>query len=141
MAYTPKTWECGETITADDLNHIEQGIADASSGGGTAPYLMFKKVSEEQTTEPCPDNASGNIHITTTTFSYSWQEIYDALNADTPVFYVDVLEAEPHWFLVTGAYYDENLYTVEGSGEPLAVFESATTKVVVIQDDSGCGGK
>ena len=26
MAYEPKTWECGEIITADDLNHIEQGI-------------------------------------------------------------------------------------------------------------------
>ena len=32
MAYEPKTWACGDTITADDLNHIEQGIAD--SGGG-----------------------------------------------------------------------------------------------------------
>ena len=33
MAYTPKTWACDETITADGLNHIEQGIAEASSGG------------------------------------------------------------------------------------------------------------
>ena len=32
MSYTPKEWVCGETITADALNHIEQGIAD--SGGG-----------------------------------------------------------------------------------------------------------
>ena len=30
MAYEPKTWECGETITADDLNHMENGITDAS---------------------------------------------------------------------------------------------------------------
>ena len=28
MAYQPKTWETGNTIEADDLNHIEQGIAD-----------------------------------------------------------------------------------------------------------------
>jgi len=32
MAYEPKTWECGEVVTADALNHIEQGIAE--SGGG-----------------------------------------------------------------------------------------------------------
>ena len=32
MAYEPKTWACGDTITADDLNHIEQGVAQ--SGGG-----------------------------------------------------------------------------------------------------------
>lgn len=30
MSYEPKTWECGETITAEALNHMEQGIA---SGG------------------------------------------------------------------------------------------------------------
>ena len=29
MAYTPKTWECNETITAEDLNHMEQGISEA----------------------------------------------------------------------------------------------------------------
>mgnify|MGYP007130613327 CR=1 FL=1 len=31
MAYTPKTWQCGETIMADDLNHMEQGIAQGSA--------------------------------------------------------------------------------------------------------------
>lgn len=30
MAYEPKTWECGEVVTADALNKIEQGIADAN---------------------------------------------------------------------------------------------------------------
>ena len=35
MAYEPKTWQCGEVVSAEALNHIEQGIADASSGGGT----------------------------------------------------------------------------------------------------------
>ena len=29
MAYTPKTWVCGETITAEGLNNIEEGIQDA----------------------------------------------------------------------------------------------------------------
>ena len=36
MAYEPKTWACGDTITADDLNHIEQGIAEA----GGAPFVV-----------------------------------------------------------------------------------------------------
>ena len=35
MAYEPKTWVCGEKITADDLNHMEEGIANAGGGGGT----------------------------------------------------------------------------------------------------------
>lgn len=29
MAYTPKQWVCGETITAEGLNNIEEGIQDA----------------------------------------------------------------------------------------------------------------
>lgn len=37
MAYEPKTWECGETITADALNHLEQGVANA--GGGVLRYM------------------------------------------------------------------------------------------------------
>lgn len=36
MAYERHTWVCGETITAEALNHMEQGIAQ--SGGGTAGY-------------------------------------------------------------------------------------------------------
>ena len=35
MAYERQTWECGETITAEKLNHMEEGISSAS-GGGTA---------------------------------------------------------------------------------------------------------
>lgn len=32
MAYEPHTWECNEVITEEKMNHIEQGIADASVG-------------------------------------------------------------------------------------------------------------
>ena len=32
MVYRPKEWECGDTITAEDLNHLEQGVANASGG-------------------------------------------------------------------------------------------------------------
>lgn len=42
MAYEPKTWECGETITADALNHLEQGVANASEGGDTAVYELTR---------------------------------------------------------------------------------------------------
>lgn len=41
MAYEPKTWQCGEVVTANDLNHIERGIAEASEGeGGTEPLIV-----------------------------------------------------------------------------------------------------
>ena len=33
MSYTPKEWQCGDTISAEALNHLEQGVANASGGG------------------------------------------------------------------------------------------------------------
>lgn len=50
MAYEPKTWECGETITAEALNHMEQGIAQ--SGGGTEPLILTSHI-EQQGTRTC----------------------------------------------------------------------------------------
>lgn len=41
MAYEPKEWVCGDTITADDLNHIENGIADVG-GGGNENYKVLE---------------------------------------------------------------------------------------------------
>lgn len=41
MAYTPKQWVCGETITADGLNNIEEGIQEAldcCGSGGDCGY-------------------------------------------------------------------------------------------------------
>lgn len=37
MAYTKQTWSTGETITADKLNHIEDGIAN--SEGSSVLFL------------------------------------------------------------------------------------------------------
>ena len=34
MAYEKQTWQCGEVVTADKLNHMEDGIEQASQGGG-----------------------------------------------------------------------------------------------------------
>lgn len=33
MAFEPKTWACGDTITAQELNRMEQGIVEASDKG------------------------------------------------------------------------------------------------------------
>lgn len=38
MAYTPNRWECGDAISAEKMNNIEEGIQEAleccGSGGG-----------------------------------------------------------------------------------------------------------
>ena len=72
MAYSPTTWQTGDTVTAEKLNNIEQGIANA---GGA--FLV-----------PSEDNAY--------TLGKTWKEIYDALQAGKPTYiYVPGGEYDP----------------------------------------------
>lgn len=34
MAYTKQTWATGDVVTANKLNHMEDGIAEGGTGGG-----------------------------------------------------------------------------------------------------------
>lgn len=61
MAYTKQTWACGDEITAEKLNHIEDGIENA--GGGTL-VVHFTTGSETSESAVVMDK--------------TWQEIYDA---------------------------------------------------------------
>ena len=41
MAYEPNTWSTGDTITAEKLNHLEQGVATSQQVATTqAPGLV-----------------------------------------------------------------------------------------------------
>ncbi len=42
MSYAPTTWANGDTITAQKMNNIEQGIVDASSGGGGSDFVIIE---------------------------------------------------------------------------------------------------
>ncbi len=75
MAYTPKTWACDDTITADDLNHIEQGIAENS--GGTALIIRVER------TESCPEGYEGEG---ITYYNATYQQVKDAYDAGIPVY-------------------------------------------------------
>ena len=57
MSYTPTNWETGDTITAEKLNKLEQGVANAggSAGGGVLV-----------------------VHDVDGTLDKTWQEILDA---------------------------------------------------------------
>lgn len=67
MAYEKQEWKCGDTITADKLNHMEGGIANASEGGScdcgfscneTYASLFSGSVTTEGKDEYNPANAS-----------------------------------------------------------------------------------
>lgn len=65
MAYTPKTWQCGETIMADDLNHMEQGIAQ---GGAVEPLIVHQQaMTAEEMTEAGITGVSVALRLDTPT--------------------------------------------------------------------------
>ena len=80
MSYTPKTWQCGEKITAEALNRLEQSVASAS-GGDT---IIFTIEERPATAEECPNQ---EVQSSVYTYSHSWQELHDALSQDKRVIY------------------------------------------------------
>ena len=58
MSYTKQTWNTGDTITADKLNHMEDGIMESGESGAFIINVI-------------DDGA-------TWTLDKTWQEIYDA---------------------------------------------------------------
>lgn len=133
MAYTPKTWQCGETITADGLNNIEDGIQEALEccGGGT---IVFTVTREEV---PCPLDPSNTA--LQYTYSHSWQELYDALGQGKLVLNPYVDSGENGVDIVMGAYIDGlGTYVVHTFSDVNFAFSNASSKTYL--DVSQCGG-
>ena len=59
MSYTKQTWESGDIITAEKLNHMEDGISAGGSGGAGGILVV-----------------NGNSQ--TGALDKTWQEIHDA---------------------------------------------------------------
>ena len=69
MAYEKQEWKCGDVVTAEKLNHMEDGIAEAS-GGGTADigyectYERTTNFNDSVTTEgDVPSAELGEFHL------------------------------------------------------------------------------
>lgn len=78
MAYTPTEWACGDTITAEKLNKLEEGLAECC-GGGTVRVIK-------------PTGESGNIvggnGISCTAYYYdmTYAELGETMRNGTIVF-------------------------------------------------------
>lgn len=70
MAYEMHEWVCNEPITADKLNHMEQGIVEAQNDESSGSDVLVVQVDEEATTAK------------KTVYDKTWQEVYDALNSN-----------------------------------------------------------
>ena len=66
MAYTPTNWECGDVVTAELLNKLEEAVENLSvivdgMDGGDSKFVI-------------------GLDGSTNTLDKTWQEIYDAMN-------------------------------------------------------------
>lgn len=78
MAYTPKTWVTGDRVRTTDLNHIEQGIANAGSAliATASPLDSTSSVIEYQSA-----------------LDKTFAEIYTALSNGIPVYVKAVISS------------------------------------------------
>lgn len=61
MAYSRKTWECGDVVTAEALNNIEDGIEEAMSGSGGKFVVTFTYSNNTWTSDKTIDEILGAI--------------------------------------------------------------------------------
>lgn len=103
MAYDKHIWQCGEAITTEKLNHMESGIANASSGDA-----LFVKYDHSEKTDS----------TATYYFDKTWQEVHDALVAGRAVTANAILQEAPDitdgvMDYITAATEDNGAYRIE----------------------------
>lgn len=138
MAYQKQTWRCGEVVTADKLNHMEDGIANC--GGGSTLRVNIANI----------DPTEGKI-----TYDKTWQEVHDALESG-----MDVTYQHPHSYpsgiylrifdtlsIPVGSKYFvlSEMFESEGSDTPMLVVNGTFFTVLSSPDDylilqGGSGG-
>lgn len=119
MAYDKYTWQTGEVITAEKLNHIEDGIADM--GGGDAGYECTETVTE-LFDETVTTVAQGGSNLAT--LAYSTQ-----ITADTLELTFDGVKHVYEKQVTSNG----NFYGTPGT-DPVALMSSATQNMVVTQN-------
>ena len=64
MSYTPHEWQNNEFITAEKLNHIEEGIAEGGGGGGWDAVIRLTHANNsngDNPTDLTPSIVSGSF--------------------------------------------------------------------------------
>ena len=110
MTYEPTIWECGDVVTAERLNHMEEGIEAANAccegGGGSEPLVVGMTIEEDTP-------SAGQI---TYTLDKTWQEIDDAFPNVYLLTEEDNSIIDKKSITETHADSSEPLYAVEVSG-------------------------
>ena len=131
MAYDKQTWKTGQVITADKLNHIQDGITSANNGGGFPDNAIAGSVMVYDGTSWVPQDLAVRINVTKnqTDNSYyfdgfSWNDIRNFVLKGRPcflffddskiiemiwiIFYNGEMEAEGSRYWINNSYFSTN---------------------------------
>lgn len=126
MAYTPTNWQCGDVVTAEALNKIEQGIASASGDcdcGYECTETRTVLTEESVTTERVEEGNQGqltysqqiNADTIKVTFNGTQYECPMVDMGDNAYAYGGVGQGGPDFsqypFVVTSSAYGNEIYT------------------------------
>ena len=112
MAYEPTAWECGDVVTAELLNKLEQAVAELSEGGSAEPLTVNRTYDGD-----------------TTTLDKTWQEIHDAFpnvriaSSDDP----DAYDAVSSVYKVGSSYCVDILYGSVSDAVKYSQFMTSST--------------
>ena len=84
MTYTPKEWNRGDTLAAEDLNHIEQGVANS---GGCVPLI----IRESGETFGC---GSGDFALLMKINDRQFVDVWDAFHGVVPCLFYTTNEVD-----------------------------------------------
>lgn len=106
MAYEKHTWECGEAITTEKLNHIEEGIANGAFIGALYVNAIRRESSGILIEDFDVENSDVYDAFVKGVPIYVYVQAYHALGivTDAQYFYNDSAESEDEM--------DEYLFTV-----------------------------
>lgn len=104
MSYEKHTWETGETITAEKLNNIEDGIVDSGQDADVFGLLIMETINNDNTTNYIANK--------------SFAEVKNALQSHIPISIVFALDEDGEYgqfaYQYTLAYTPDN-----GNGEEI----------------------
>ena len=140
MAYTPTTWETGDTITAAGLNKMEQGIANAGSSYDlvlSVPYndLIAANVTVESgSVLACEQKiADGEPVNAILIVTEEWSLIPSSANANT----ISILAKLTYWHC---PYCYISFTSTEGYGTGLSSFRVDVYNIAYDPDDGSIVG-
>ena len=123
MAYEMHEWVCNEPITADKLNHMEQGIVEAQNDESSSDVLIIRQDEEAST-------ASRKV------FDKTWQEVFDALKNGTRVVLLEEAELPPS---VVSVNVEAARNNTSAELVPYGIYESRGTSAELAQADTADG--